>query len=487
MNRWHGVSRGTAIAVQGRLGVALARMHSVWQLIRERPGAIDTPEARGSDRLRRVALSGAAMAGATGVATLVSLISIPLTVKYLGPERYGVWLTISSLLTWLAITDMGFGSTALINVLAEARGRDDMEAARSLVSTALITLCGIAGTLTLLFFVSYSYVPWAAVFNTSGIIDPSELTLAVELAFLIFALMFPTSLLNAIYSSYQEGYIGSAWTTAANLVSLLSLLVVVRFRGGLPLLVLALSGSRLLVLILSGGYLFYVRHTDIRPSLSLYSFKYLKRLANLGWKYLIQQIAGIGMFQSQPILITQTLGPQQVGVFNVAGRILALPLTFIGFFSYPLVAAYGEAKARNDWPWIWKTLRRSVVSSVGAALILVLPVALIATPLIDRWVGNAMVPPPLLVVLLACYVFVNASITPVAAFFTGIEWVGSQAVISLVNALVTVGLAFLLLPTMKISGIGVAMIAGMALNGLGQGALIWRLYTGRHRKGDTLR
>ena len=429
--------------IRYRWDMALARVCGVWQLIREGPGNIDTPEARGRDRLRRVALTGIATAIATSVAVLVSLISIPLTVNYLGPGRYGVWLTISSLLSWLAITDMGFGSLALINLLAEARGRDDIKAARSLISTALIALCGIAGILTLLFFLSYPYVPWPAVFNAKDVISSSELTLSVEISFCIFALMFPTSLLNAVYSGYQEGYIGAAWNTAVFtwFYPLLSLIVVVHFKGGLPLLVLAISGARLLVLMLSIGYLFYVRHTETRPCLSFYSFKHLKRLVTLGWKYLVQQFAAICMFQSQPIMITQFLGPQQVGVFNVAQRILTLPLTFVGFFSYPLVPAYGEAKARNDWPWIWRTLRRSMVGSIGAALVLVLPLALITIPLIDRWVGRVMVPPPSFVIPFAGYVILNASITPLAAFFSGIEWVGWQAAISLVNAVVTVGLA----------------------------------------------
>jgi len=482
MQHRYKVNRRKIIVIKGPLEVLINRVRTTWQLICEHPGTIETPEARGRDRMRRVAISAAAMAGAIGLATLVSLISIPLTVKYLGPERYGVWLTISSLLTWLAITDMGFGGSALINVLAEARGRDDINAARAFVSTALFGLCGIAFTLLLIFFVSFSYVPWDAVFNTNGVIDPTELKITVGLAFIIFTLMFPINLVNGVYSSYQEGYIGSIWTMVANLVSLISLIVVVHFKGGLPLLVLALSGSRLIVLLMSGGYLFWVRHSEIRPSTSAFSFKCFKRLSNLGWKYLLQQLAGIGMFQSQPIMISQSLGPQQVGVFAVTVRILELPLTFVRLFSYPLVAAYGEAKARNEWPWIWETVRRSIFGSISAALIFVVPLAIIAKPLIDWWVDSTLVPPTSLVVILSCYVLLNATITPIAAFFTGIEWISAQAIIGIINALVTVGLAFILLPLMKIPGIGLAILVGILFNVLGQGFLIWRIYSRSHRK-----
>ena len=57
---------------------------------------------------------------------------MPLTVHYLGAERYGVWLTISSLLTWMSMTDFGLAGNALVNVLAEASGKDDQSGGAAL-------------------------------------------------------------------------------------------------------------------------------------------------------------------------------------------------------------------------------------------------------------------------------------------------------------------------------------------------------------------
>ena len=60
----------------------------------------------------------------------MGFVSVPLTVHYLGAERYGVWLTISSLLVWVALTDFGLAGNALVNVLSEAVGNDDRGVAR---------------------------------------------------------------------------------------------------------------------------------------------------------------------------------------------------------------------------------------------------------------------------------------------------------------------------------------------------------------------
>jgi O-antigen/teichoic acid export membrane protein len=45
------------------------------------------------------------------VAIFVSVVSVPLTIRYLGSERYGAWVTITTILTFLGITDFGLGAT----------------------------------------------------------------------------------------------------------------------------------------------------------------------------------------------------------------------------------------------------------------------------------------------------------------------------------------------------------------------------------------
>jgi hypothetical protein len=43
------------------------------------------------------------------VAILFSVVSVPLTIRYLGSERYGAWVMITTVLTFLGMTDFGLG------------------------------------------------------------------------------------------------------------------------------------------------------------------------------------------------------------------------------------------------------------------------------------------------------------------------------------------------------------------------------------------
>ncbi|MDB5150442.1 MAG: hypothetical protein JWQ57_4462, partial [Mucilaginibacter sp.] len=54
-----------------------------------------------------------------GGSVVITLVMIPLTIRYVNPTQYGIWLTLSSLITWAALFDMGLGN-GLKNKLAQS-------------------------------------------------------------------------------------------------------------------------------------------------------------------------------------------------------------------------------------------------------------------------------------------------------------------------------------------------------------------------------
>jgi len=424
---------------------------------------------RGRDRIRRAGLSGVTSMISQGLIIGTGMISVPLTVHYLGTERYGIWLTLNSFWNWLAISNLGFGGNALINKLSEAHGKDDREAARELVATAFWSLMGIAAVLGLLFALAFKCVPWAAVFNVGGAVDPSELQRAVILSMICFLFMFPISLVDAIYQGHQQGYIGNIWGMGANLASLVALVWVTRARGGLPMLVLALSGARITVTVANLCYLFGRQYPWLVPWPRAVSQRSMRDLLSLGVKYFTAQMAGIGMFQSQPIIIAQVLGPAQVGLFNIAQRLLTLPMLVVQMFTFPLMPAYGEAQARRDWYWIRHTLWRTLAMSAGSTTIMVGCLAFLAKPLVRIWVGPQAVPGNGLIMGLSLYVFVAAVVTPASVMLYGVQRVGGQAIIAGVNAVVTVAGGIMLTRPLGTAGMAFAMaFALFAVNLSGQ-------------------
>jgi len=421
------------------------------------------------DRLRRARLTSLSSFAVHGTTIVTGLVSVPLTVGYLGPELYGVWLTIGSLLMWLAVADLGFGGNALINALADAHGRDDRQLAQELVATAFWLLTGIAVLITLAFLVALPFVSWHGLFNVSAAVPASQLRLGVALALLGFVAAFPLGVVTGIYHGYQEGYLSNIWAAVGGLVGLVALIAVTRHQGGLPLLVGALWGARLLVSLCSAAYVFGRHRPWLLPVPACATRRGASRLAGLGSRYIVAQFAGMGMTHSQPIIIAQILGAAEVGVFNVAQRILTIPLYVIQALAQPLMPAYGEARARGDRPWILHTFRRSLVLSVVVTAVMVIPTAIAAERLALWWVGPSLVPPRSLVVGLSVYVFAVGCVTPVSVLLYGLERVGKQAIIGVVNAVATIALGIWFTHLWGLPGMGAAVAAAFLLtNPIGQ-------------------
>ena len=425
-------------------------------------------QSRGVERIKRAGLTGMSSMMAQGITIAAGFISVRLTVKYLGIEQYGIWLAINSLLQWLYVSNLGLSGNALINKLSEANGKDDKKLAQELVSTAFWTLGGIAIIFFILFAICLPFINWQSVFNTTQISE-NELKWAVAYAFICFVMMFPMSMVDAVYGSYQEGYIGNIWNIAGSIFSLVALIIVTRMQGGLPLLVASLFGVKLLFSFFNAGYLFFIRHPWLKPSPKAFTKTSFHGLMGLGWKYLVAQLSGIGMFQSQPMIITQIVGPESVGVFGIAQRLLSLPMMVVSMFCNPFMATYGEAKARGDWDWIRINLKRTLLISTIGSIAMVLPLCFFAQIIIAWWVGAEMVPSTGLVWVFGLYVVVACIVTPASVMLYGVERVGGQATIAFLNAVLNVILGIALARGFGIFGVALAMTIALGfVNSIGQ-------------------
>ena len=108
----------------------------------------------------------------------------------------------------------------------------------------------------------------------------------------------------------------------------------------------------------ANSFFLFRRYYWLKPSPFAVRWACVKRLFSLGSKYLVTQLASLGIYQSQPMIITQMMGPKYVVIFVVAYKIIALPMDLAYMATAPFVSAFGEAKARMDWTWIRERTRR---------------------------------------------------------------------------------------------------------------------------------
>jgi O-antigen/teichoic acid export membrane protein len=411
----------------------------------------------GRERYRRAGLTASASFISKILTIIISFVSVPLTVHYLGSERYGVWLTIGSLLTWMSMTDFGIAGNALVNLLSEAHGKEDKRLAGEHASSAFWTLVGLSLCIGAIFLFCFHLIPWSAVFHVSSAVPEAELNRACAYSLIFFVVGFPLSMVSSVYGAYQDGFMANIWNIAGSLLALISLIVVAQMKGGLPQLVLAISGTRALIGFANVYYMFFRRYPWLIPHPSAVRMSSIKRLMSLGGNYMITQLAGLGIYQSQPMIITQMLGPSYVVIFVVAQKIVTLPNDLVFMATAPFISAYGEARARADWGWIHRAFRNSLFASLAFGVPVTLAIALTAKPLIRIWAGREAVPNVQVVLWLSVYTLICVGMLSVGQLLCGLERADILAYSLSLCAICNIGLGIVFARWWGVGGVAFAM------------------------------
>jgi O-antigen/teichoic acid export membrane protein len=236
---------------------------------------------------------------------------------------------------------------------------------------------------------------------------------------------------------------------------------VTRYQGGLPPLVIAISGVPALVIFASAYHVFVRRYPWLAPAPSAVKLICIRRLMKLGGKYMTMQLATLGIYQSQAMIITQMLGPSQVVIFMVTFKIISLPtdLTYLG--TTPFIAAFGEAKARCDWGWIKGAFKNATFASVALGVPLAAALAFFAKPLILFWAGPSAVPDSGLVLWLFMYTVVGVSVMMAGQLLCGIERVDTLLLSIALTSFGCVALGIPFAAWWGLSGVAFAMVVSM--------------------------
>lgn len=413
---------------------------------------VETHDGRAKERYRRIFLSAISSFVSKFLTIGISLVTIPLTLNYLGTERFGLWMTISSFVALLSFADMGIGN-GLMNLVAEANGKDDKTSMQGHISSALFILSLISIFLILIFYLIYPFVPWPKVFNVESQLAIQESGTAFAVLITCLALSIPTGIVQRVQMGLQMGFIAEIWQIASSIIALILLLLVIHFEGGLPWLVGALVGVPILVAALNGFNFFVRNHPELRPTLSHISKSNTQKIAGVGALFLILQLTAAIGFSSDSIIIAHYLGAGAVAEYAVATKLFGLISILAAMLLKPLWPAYCEAHARGDTVWIKKTLKRSLqtallVSSLVAGIFLIL-----GQWLIFEWTNHRISVALPLLISFGVWSILQSIGSSFSMLLNGLHVIKFQVVIGCIFALITIILKILLIQDVGVFGV----------------------------------
>ncbi len=404
------------------------------------------------------------MTGIAGrmAAVLVGLITLPLTVRYLGALEYGIWVTISSSVVMLAVLDLGIASS-LTNSISRAFAESDPESAQRDYSTAFWVACGVAALLGIAGLLIFPWINWASVFHLS---DPSVARQAgrcAAVSFAFFVLSMPLGLINKVLGGYQRVPVANAFSALSSVLSLAAILLVINLHGGIVLLALAFCMSMLLGNVLANLWVAFRHEPRIRAHPRAFRKDAAKSMLQQGLPFFVLQLAGIVVFSSDNFVIAHYLGASEVTPYSVAWRLTSYAGMLQNLFVPSLWPAFTEAYLRGDMGWLRTTYRRIMKGTMLSVGLGSLMAALFGRWAIRHWAGPTAVPDSTLLWCMCLWAVIVAYTINQAALMAATQQLRLQAISSSLAAVLNLTLSIILVQHIGALGVLLATLLSYVL------------------------
>lgn len=398
-----------------------------------------------------------------GGSVLITLLLVPLTINYVNPVQYGIWLTISSIVYWVNVFDMGIGN-GLKNEIAYSLALNDESNLKKYVSTSYVVLTVIATIIFVVFLLLNSFFDWNKILNISGKINYDvQPVMLVVMGF--FCLQFIVQIIDAVLSATQQIFKSSLILFMGQLIGLLIIYLLTVFApASLLFLVISMAGSSVFVLVIASFFLYSRELKNFAPSYHYVDVKYIKKLLEVGGSFFLIQIGAMVLIHANNFIIAKILGPAAVTTYNIPFRLFSFISMLFAIIIMPYWSAFTNAYANRDLQWIRKSIRKlRIIWLCLSALGFV--VFIFSDFLYKIWINNAVTIPVSLSFCMLLYVIVFIWHTMHVYFLNGIGKIRVQLFVVLAGAVLNIPLSICLGRSYGLSGVVCANSITFALMG----------------------
>lgn len=310
-------------------------------------------------KTQRLFLTIAASSSATAAKFIITLISIPLIIGYLGSQMYGLVSTVLTMCIWVnTIADGGIG-LSLKNAIIKKRAQGNIQDIASLSSSAFFIMLIIITALCLLLSFIIPFLNWSSILNLQVKIAPSQLVGFIIILLWSTLLIIPFSLPKLIYAAYQQEYLFSIWLFLGSILGLAILLIVIKLQQSIVLVGSALQIGTLIGAIL-GSLWFVHKKTDIKFSMKGIKLSTFKELLSPSLDFFLLQFTALAIFQSGVFITNFLLGQQSAAVYSLHFQVFAYFQLFITLIVSPFWSVISEAYHQNNYLYLKNILLKLV-------------------------------------------------------------------------------------------------------------------------------
>jgi O-antigen/teichoic acid export membrane protein len=315
---------------------------------------------------RRLAGGTAANFLAKALVLLVQLATIPLLTDVWGVEGYGTWLILITIPTFIALSDLGFGSAAGIE-LTKAVARGDLVTAETTFQSVwtLLTLISV-----LIAILSIGVVAWIALSTQSlSTAFPNSTIAIAALMVVVFAVVgVQVSVLQIVYQATNRYAVGILIVGLGVPTEAVAMLCVASLGGGLVWAAVAMLAARLL------NALWLYTHIHLREPwfhLGWHNVRRdtIRRLIAPSLATLSLSAATAVVLQGVVLALGWAAGAAAVAVFSAVRLLTRIPLQFSGLVTRASVPELTRAQVGGNR----RLTRKLLLANVGFSLLVTIP------------------------------------------------------------------------------------------------------------------
>lgn len=373
-----------------------------------------------------------------------SFLLIRFVLGYLGPKEYGLWITITSISSWIINFDMGLGN-GLRNKVSEKLALGETQEAKTYISTAYAQITLISIVFLIISIGVINSLNWATIL--------SENSFSSEYIAKIVIFMFIITLSNFVLNLYRNIYYAINKSNIAGLSyfiyqSIYLFLVLVLYytnqeNANIQHVVIVYGLSNLITSLIFTGSLF-LKNKEITPDFKSFSIRKSRSLLATGSDFFVIQLSMIIIYTSDNLIISHFIGLESVTQYSVTLKLFQLFIYLFGFILVPYWGIYNKAFTTNKINIIKGGIEK--LNKLFYVFVILIIITIISSRLIfSIWIGELYDHKFILIISMGIFAVVKIYADIYATVLNGIGETKIQKWIMVLGAIGNIPLSILLI------------------------------------------
>lgn len=390
-----------------------------------------------------------------GLGVLIGFAYFPISLEYLGPVKFGIFLTLTSIIDWFAEFDIGIGN-GLRNRMGESIADGDNQKAKGYISTAYFAVGSIFSGISLIFVAVSFLLPWTDWLQAEAGMH-REIAIVAMLMFTAFAINFISSMIYQIFYALQRTAIVDLFSLITKASFLIIIILLIYFtEDSLILFGAAKSITFAAVPLLVGFYYFRKEFLPYAPSFKHVKKSYFNSLFSLGAQFFIIKIAMVIIHQTNNILIARFVSIEGVPQYEAAYKYLSIFLMLFVIMTNQLWGASIEAYRKKDMKWMKKTVNTVIKIWLGTLLLSVLMI-LISPFVFKLWLQDKIEIPLMLTIVVAISIAMTNWVNMFNLILNGTGKIRLQMYAWILASILNIPLSIFLAQNLELGTIGIVL------------------------------